>query len=98
MKAKRKKKERACRVCGCTDEKACPGGCSWVERDLCSACAMTAAELIECVEYEIKTLHDSYFEPVHGCVVDAEIVHAIECLRQVVGWLRLLARCSVKTD
>lgn len=28
-----------CRVCGCTDECACPGGCSWVESDLCSACA-----------------------------------------------------------
>jgi len=32
-----------CRVCGCTDEHACPGGCSWVEDpeggDLCSACA-----------------------------------------------------------
>jgi hypothetical protein len=29
---------RACRACGCTDDRACPGGCSWVERDLCSAC------------------------------------------------------------
>lgn len=27
-----------CRVCGCTDDRACPGGCSWVEPDLCSAC------------------------------------------------------------
>ena len=32
---------RTCRVCGCTDDKAClpPGGpCHWVEPDLCSAC------------------------------------------------------------
>lgn len=28
-----------CRVCGCTDDHACPGGCYWVEDDLCSACA-----------------------------------------------------------
>jgi hypothetical protein len=28
-----------CRVCGCTDEKACDGGCSWTEPDLCSTCA-----------------------------------------------------------
>lgn len=28
----------ACRVCGCTDSAACPGGCWWVEEDLCSAC------------------------------------------------------------
>lgn len=27
-----------CRVCGCTDDHACEGGCSWVEEDLCSAC------------------------------------------------------------
>lgn len=27
-----------CRVCGCTDGRACPGGCYWVEPDLCSAC------------------------------------------------------------
>lgn len=30
--------ERTCRVCGCTDERACPGGCWWVEADLCSTC------------------------------------------------------------
>jgi hypothetical protein len=31
---------RTCRVCGCTDEAACPGGCAWVpgEPDLCTAC------------------------------------------------------------
>lgn len=33
-----------CRKCGCTEDQACPGGCSWVEDpedlgDLCSACA-----------------------------------------------------------
>lgn len=30
---------RTCRVCGCTDFAACPGGCWWVEDDLCSSCA-----------------------------------------------------------
>jgi len=30
---------RRCRKCGCTDMHACPGGCSWVDADLCSACA-----------------------------------------------------------
>lgn len=28
----------ACRLCGCTEERACPLGCSWAEPDLCSAC------------------------------------------------------------
>lgn len=30
---------RTCRACGCTDLRACPGGCYWVSLDLCSACA-----------------------------------------------------------
>jgi hypothetical protein len=29
---------RRCRVCGCTRDRGCEGGCSWVEWDLCSAC------------------------------------------------------------
>ena len=28
----------ACRRCGCVDARACPGGCYWVEPDLCSSC------------------------------------------------------------
>lgn len=28
----------ACRVCGCTENNACFGGCWWVEPDLCSEC------------------------------------------------------------
>jgi hypothetical protein len=34
--------EPMCRICGCTDAEACStaeGPCSWVEPDLCSACA-----------------------------------------------------------
>lgn len=31
-------KAGVCRVCGCTDDRACPGGCHWVEPDLCSSC------------------------------------------------------------
>jgi hypothetical protein len=35
-------KERACRVCGCTEHRACVDdmgkACAWVEPDLCSAC------------------------------------------------------------
>jgi hypothetical protein len=32
------KSVRKCKVCGCTQNNACPGGCYWVEDDLCSAC------------------------------------------------------------
>ena len=27
-----------CRSCDCTDETPCPGGCYWVDPDLCSSC------------------------------------------------------------
>lgn len=50
----------ACRVCRCTEERACDGGCSWVPverglglRDdvpiapLCSACAGTEGDVVE---------------------------------------------------
>jgi hypothetical protein len=29
---------RKCRVCGCTNDRACAGGCRWVGPDLCSQC------------------------------------------------------------
>ena len=32
-----------CRECGCTDTRACEGGCWWVEPDLCSSCAPSKA-------------------------------------------------------
>lgn len=38
------KNARRCRVCGCTDEKACEGECCWAEKDLCSACLEKAKE------------------------------------------------------
>lgn len=35
---------RACRVCGCTEDCACPGGCRWVAPGLCSSCAPALVE------------------------------------------------------
>jgi len=29
-----------CRVCGCTEDQACPGGCAWVTEGLCTACGI----------------------------------------------------------
>jgi len=29
-----------CRVCGCSSEDGCPGGCIWAEPNLCSRCAL----------------------------------------------------------
>ncbi len=30
---------QVCRACGCSEDDACCGGCSWVAPDLCSKCA-----------------------------------------------------------
>ncbi|MGH8748805.1 MAG: hypothetical protein ACREU5_06835 [Burkholderiales bacterium] len=30
--------ERICNRCGCTEFNACPAGCTWAEKDLCSRC------------------------------------------------------------
>ena len=27
-----------CQICGCTDKRACPGGCIWILPNLCSNC------------------------------------------------------------
>lgn len=54
--------ERKCRVCGCTEERACePNGCYWVGDDLCSECvrknpkAATSEELVYYKKLEGKT-------------------------------------------
>jgi hypothetical protein len=44
-----------CRECGCTDARACPGGCFWVLDDLCSACALSAmAQKVHALEPEAQ--------------------------------------------
>lgn len=29
-----------CQVCGCTDRRACMGGCCWIAKSLCSKCGI----------------------------------------------------------
>jgi hypothetical protein len=42
--------EPSCRVCGCTDNEACEGGCWWVSEELCSECE--EAEISASVAHE----------------------------------------------
>jgi hypothetical protein len=32
--------DAVCRVCGCSTDRGCPGGCVWAEPNLCSRCAL----------------------------------------------------------
>lgn len=51
-----------CKYCGCTNERACPGGCSWVDPSLtiCTACTsrMTPEELRSCARNEERNFYD----------------------------------------
>ena len=53
MKKEKALDETACRIFGCTDSKACFGGCWWVEDDLCSKCAT-----LYCTVFYIVRLDD----------------------------------------
>lgn len=33
-----------CSICGCTDHRACDGGCFWVLPNICSRCAIDALQ------------------------------------------------------
>lgn len=72
----------SCRSCGCTEERACIGGCRWVERDLCSACA--AYPFSECLMCRARppasleaALRDGWSDlglcPVHADQVDQPV-------------------------
>ena len=38
------REEYQCDGCGCTDDDACPGGCSWIAPNVCSNCAHLLVE------------------------------------------------------
>jgi len=38
--------EPRCIVCGCTENDACQGGCSWVTGEVCSVCASAVISII----------------------------------------------------
>jgi hypothetical protein len=75
--------EAACAVCGCTEERACAGGCCWVRdpknlmRDICSRCAMREAlaeDLARCSS-EIAKIETAN-EPGFGAIIGLLDWHA----------------------
>lgn len=59
---KNKSNLRECRECGCTDQQACPGGCHWVEEDLCSQCADKSEKNCDCADCAGFFVPDLIFE------------------------------------
>lgn len=43
-----------CKLCGCYDDRACPGGCSWVRPDLCSTCAIVFLAVVNWQDNALK--------------------------------------------
>ena len=50
-KKSKRTRERRCLQCGCTDKKACKGGCSWITPTLCSRCYVEIVRGGQFVEY-----------------------------------------------
>lgn len=45
--ARAEKTKPHCRACGCSDDAACVGGCSWAAPGLCSRCGRQAADVTD---------------------------------------------------
>jgi hypothetical protein len=76
--------EQKCRVCGCTEDNACKGGCYWVEDDLCSRCAEMG--LTEKVERPSCDQDDCPFNDREGnCVFEDEDPESDGYHRDVIG-------------
>lgn len=65
-----------CRVCGCTDDAACEGGCSWASpgHDLCSSCSARERAVRDRLDALFAERMDAA-EKIHGSVT----AYAISC-------------------
>lgn len=45
-----------CSICGCTDNNACIGGCTWSAPNLCSSCVYNAVEHLMCADCSLPML------------------------------------------
>lgn len=73
-----------CRVCGCTDDNACPGGCYWVEDDLCSKCAEADEGEPPTEQTELKLIRVILL-PVGKPPEVKEIPNTLEAFQRAVG-------------
>jgi len=87
-------KSRSCKVCGCTQERACPGGCHWVTDDLCSNCVFS---IFTC---EATVAPNESLEPIDGTsdYLADEIVSEEICEGYVAGHAAALGLSSEAED
>lgn len=55
-------RHRKCEKCGCVEERACNGGCAWVDaqRDLCTACVPLHVYATECDWFVAESRDDAW--------------------------------------
>jgi len=56
-----------CRVCGCTAEFACEGGCSWAGRNLCTRCYESCERCFGEHTVTMSNGNDAFLEPCPLC-------------------------------
>lgn len=47
---------RTCRVCGCWELRACPGGCGWASADRCTACPADAVRTLPINAHHVRAV------------------------------------------
>ena len=74
-------KSGTCRICGCTDDHACEGGCCWVDADhtVCSSCAGTREDLAGTLK-DIVRLRTKYRRP--GLIVAIAVSVAQDAVKR----------------
>ena len=88
------KDPRFCKVCGCSSDHACPGGCHWVTDDLCSNCVFS---IFTC---EATVSPNESLEPIDGTsdYLADEIVSEEICEGYVAGHAAALGLSSEAED
>lgn len=98
--------EASCRLCGCTDNAACPGGCSWVEDpeflgDLCSQC-LPKAQVAAAAPYLLEALRTLSLPSVDGLPCwdwrtpggTKDAFHSFRCEKARVAFVRALPHAA----
>jgi len=57
---------RFCKVCGCSQDRSCPGGCYWVTDDLCSNCVYSIFTCKGIVAEEPELVNETIIHPIDG--------------------------------
>lgn len=76
----------ACRFCGCTEVRACIGGCSWAFDDVCTACLGHTPASWEALVAARMEVGDSEVRPPLVCMI-AAMAYASKAIDDIAGFV-----------